>query len=58
MSELQVSGNFEWGGFESSEVTGLHPNPKIQYSFVDKDAVSGKALRRADRKQVLRPCTV
>lgn len=47
-----IAGNLDWGGFENNEVTGLQPNAKTQYSFVDKDSISGQALRLANRKQV------
>ena len=46
-------GNEIWGGIEfDGVVDGVQPNVLYYRSFVDMDTVSGRAFRKADRKQV------
>jgi hypothetical protein len=45
-------GNFDWGGFEYSHVTGMVPSQRQHMTYIDYDPITGKILRKAQRQQV------
>lgn len=46
-------GNELWGGLEYGTVAGYDSNQYAQWSFINYDSVTGKALRSAFRQQVI-----
>ena len=52
MTKVLWPGNEQWGGTEYSQVTGQTYETQAHWSFADMDPVTGRALRRATRRQL------